>query len=435
MKTILFGRTGPLVFFSRLAERFGDVVFFRIGAVPCYVLFHPEDVGRVLVTEHRSFRKDVTTRELSVVLGEGLLTSEGELWRRQRKLASPSLTPRQISTYADAMVRHTVAAADRLGDGEVRDIHADMMRLTLDIVLETLFGSTRGPELDRVGELIEITMVEFERHMGGWRRLLPGWVPTRGKWRVTRVAWQLDEILMKVIHARRESGEEGDDLLWRLINARDDDGEAMDDRQLRDEALTMFLAGHETTALTISYALHLLSVHGEAAERVRVEIDDVLGGRAARLEDVSALSYTEAVVKESLRLFPPAWSIAREALEDVEVAGYTVPAGSQVVIAQWVMHRDPRWYDDPGVFRPRRWLDGLADSLPRFSYLPFGGGPRICIGNHFAMMEAVLVLATLMQRFHVFPVAGERLELSPSVTLRPKNGVRLRLARREAFRR
>jgi cytochrome P450 len=435
LRSILLGRRGPLEFFSALADRYGDVVFFRIGNTPCYALYHPEDVGRVLVSEHSHFHKDAITKELSLMLGEGLLTSDGELHRRQRRLASPSLTKRHIASYADAMVEQAVRAARRWEDGQVRNVHADMMQLTLDIVLETLFGSHGGRSVERVGKLVEVAMQEFERHMGGWRRLLPDWVPTRGMFRVKRVTHELDEILGEIIRDRRASGREGDDLLWRLLSARDEDGAAMDDRQLRDESLTMFLAGHETTALVLSYALHMLSVHADDAQRLHAEVDEVLGTRPATVDDLGSLRQTDAVVRETMRLFPPAWSIGREAIDDVQVGGYVIPEGSQVVIPQWVIHRDPRWYEDPAVFRPRRWLDGLADSLPRFAYLPFGGGPRICIGNHFAMMEATLVLATLMQRFAVFPMAGFRLELSPSVTLRPRNGVMLRVARRESFRR
>lgn len=435
LRSILLGRRGPLDFFATLAERYGDVVFFRIGGTPCYALYHPEDVGKVLVSEHAHFYKDAITKELSLMLGQGLLTSDGALHRRQRRLVSPSLTRRHIAAYADAMVEQTIVRSADWGGAEVRNVHADMMRLTLEIVLETLFGAHGGESVERVGKLVEVAMEEFERHMGGWRRLLPDWVPTRGMFRIKRVTRQLDEILGDVIRERRASGREGDDLLWRLLSARDEDGAAMDDQQLRDESLTMFLAGHETTALVLSYALHMISVHADVAQALQDEVDEVLGTRAATVEDVGALVQHDAVVRETLRLFPPAWSIGREAIEDVQVGGYVMPKGSQVVIPQWVIHRDPRWYEDPAVFRPGRWLSGLDESLPRFAYLPFGGGPRICIGNHFAMMEATLVLATLMQRFCVFPVAGFRLELSPSVTLRPRNGVTLRVARRESFRR
>jgi cytochrome P450 len=434
LRSIVHGRPGPLAFFSRLAETWGDVVFFRIGSLPCYVLYHPEDVGRVLVEEHRAFIKDAVTRRLGLVLGEGLLTSEGETWRRQRRLASPSLTPRHVAAYADTMVARTVAALDGWADGEVRDVHADMMSLTLEIVLATLFGAEGGSELRRVPALVDTAMLEFERRMGGWRRLLPFWLPSRGMWRVQRATRELDAILLRIVRARRASGHEGQDLLWRLLGATDEEGRRMDDRALRDESLTLFLAGHETTALALSYALHLLSVHGEAVGRLRDEIVAVLGSRAPTLEDLPRLVYADAVVKETLRLFPPAWSIGREAIADVEVAGYLVRAGAQVVIPQWVIHRDPRWFEDPGVFTPERWLGGRADALPRFCYLPFGGGPRVCIGNHFATMEAVLCLVTILQRFAVFPVAGFRLELAPSVTLRPRHGVRLRVTRREGFR-
>jgi cytochrome P450 len=432
LRSIVQGRRNPLVFFGELAERFGDVVFFRIGRTPVYAIYHPEDVGQVLLGDHRAFVKDEITRELSFVLGEGLLTSEGETWKRQRKLASPSLSKRHIEAYAEIMVSRARAAVPAwAGSGGIRDVHADMMRLTLQIVVDTLFGGESAGGLDRVSALVGLTMTEFERHMGGWRRLFPQWVPSRAMFRVRRARAELDEILMGIVRTRRASGREGDDLLWRLLSARDENGAAMDDRQLRDESLTLFIAGHETTALLLSYALHMVSIHASVAEAVRHELDEVLGDRPPRLADLPRLRWTEAVVKETLRLFPPAWSIGRETTREVALGNWTAPSGAQIVIPLWVIHRDPRWWTDPGRFRPERWLDGTAEAVPRFAYLPFGGGPRVCIGNHFAAMEAILVLACVLSRVNVFPVAGFRLELAPSVTLRPRTGVRLRVAARE----
>jgi cytochrome P450 len=305
-----------------------------------------------------------------------------------------------------------------------------MMHLTLDIVLDTLFGEAQVPSETEVGEIVGLLMAGFQSNYLTWRRMLPDWVNRAQFDSLDRARERLDAILYGIIRARREERRDRDDVLGRLIAARDEDGSRMTDRQLRDEVATLFLAGHETTALALSFALDLLARNPSAAETLEAEVDRVLGKRTARLQDVAALVYTDAVVREAMRLYPPAYAIGREALEDREVAGWVIPRGAQVLVPQWVVHRDARWFTDPDAFRPERWLDGLAERLPRFAYFPFGGGARVCVGNHFAMLEAVLALATIAQHARVRPSGAARIELSPSVTLRPKAGVHLAIERR-----
>ena len=273
-------------------------------------------------------------------------------------------------------------------------------------------------------------MTEFQQIGLSWRRLLPAFLLRESIERIDDARDELDEILYAIIRERRAQGSEGDDLLGRLLEATDEEGAQMTDQQLRDEVATLFLAGHETTALALSYALLFLARHPPARARLREEVDEVLGGRPATMADVPALRFTDAVIRESMRLYPPVYAIGREALEDCVIAGWVVPRGAQVLMPQWTVHRDPRWFSDPEAFLPERWLDGLADRLPRFAYFPFGGGARVCVGNHFATLEAILVLATLMQHLDVRADPGFRLTLSPSVTLRPRRGVQLDLRRR-----
>ena len=419
----------PLEFMGGTLREYGQFTFFRIGPMAMYLLSDPALIEQVLLTRHKSFIKDEVTRHLSLSLGEGLLTSEGETWRRQRRLVAPKLRKKHIEVYGECMVKAAASCAAGFEDGSVRDVHEDMMEVTLEIVAETLFGADVSEKATQIGETIEFLMGEFITHVRSWRRLVPQWVPLPSRLALKRRSGELDEVLFEIIRARRASPG-GDDLLSLLLAARDEDGRAMDDHQLRDESITVFVAGHETTALALSYALWLVATHPEAEARLVEEVDRVLGGRAARVEDVGALVWTEAVVRETMRIHPPAWIIGREASEDVQVGAYTMPRGSQCLIPIYVIHRDPRWYTDPWAFRPERWLGGLAERLPRFAYFPFGGGPRVCVGNHFAMMEAILVLATLYQRATFKQAPGATLSVVPSITLRPRDGVRMEISLR-----
>lgn len=417
----------------RYRERYGDVVYLRMPLNDLYLFNHPDDVQAVLVGEHAHVMKDELTRLLSMIVGQGLLTSEGALWKRQRKIAAPSFQRRHIERFGEAMVERTLRGVERFPTSSRRDVHADMMRITLEIVLDTMFGTDTVRDIDGVSSIVEDLMTGYAREHLGWRRLLPRVLRRRAFAHLDDAVRRLDAILYELIAARRGS-EAGDaDLLDRLLAAQDDEGQGMSDEQLRDEVATVFLAGHETTALALTYTLHLLAHHPRVARQLVAEVQEVLGDRPPTVDDVPRLRWCDAVLRESMRLYPPAYLIGRELLEDREIGGYSVPKGAQVLTGQWVVHRDPRWFPAPEVFWPERWLDGLASRLHRFAYFPFGGGPRICVGNHFAILEGVLVLATLVQHIEVSPFSGAPpLTLSTAVTLRPTRGVWLEVRRRRA---
>jgi cytochrome P450 len=414
-----------------MRDRYGDAVGIALGPLPIKLFSHPDVVEDVLVTRSRLWQKDVFVRTtLRPVLGHGLLSSEGDFWRKQRRLAQPAFHRDRIAAYAGIMVDHASRLVGVWRDGEVRDVHKDMMGLTLAIVAETLFGASVGDRAEVVGEAIEAVLALVSDPLPmflPWIRRLP----TPGKRRFDRAVANLDAIIYGVIEARlRGDVAQHDDLLSMLVMARDEDGSGMTKEQLRDECLTIFLAGHETTAINLSWTWLLLTQHPEAKAKLLRELDAVLGGRLPAFADVPSLRYTGYVISESLRLYPPAWSISREAREDVDVGGYGVRAGELVWFGTWAMQRDPRWFDAPDLFRPERWEDDLAKRLPRFAYFPFGGGPRLCIGQSFAQLEAVLLLATLAQSFDVHVLPTPRPTPEPSVTLRPKHGLRVRLTRR-----
>lgn len=411
-----------------ISERYGGTAAFHLGRESVVFLGEPELIGEVLLDKDGVFIKDRITRGLSIIVGQGLLTSEGELWKRQRKLISPSLTRKHIATYADAMVRASREYAASIRSGEVRDVHVDMAKATLEIVLDTLFGTGLDGGHEHVAELIDDLMADFQEVIQSWRRLFPQWVPFAARRRSKENAKELDRIVMDLVRKRRASGTLGDDLLSRLLAARDesDPTRGMDDQQLRDELITLFLAGHETTANALCWTLLLLAEHPEVDAKLFAEVQKVVGERSAKLEDVAALTYTDAVLKESMRVYPPAHIIGREATREIKLGRWTIPANASVLISPWALHHDRRFFDDPEAFRPERWLDGSTANLPRNVFLPFGGGPRICVGNHFAMMEAVLVLATVVQRLRFERVNRDTVDVQPAITLRPKGGISLR---------
>jgi cytochrome P450 len=415
---------GGLQFIHR---QYGPFVRTRLP-LQLYFVSDPAVIDEILVKKAESFRKDRTSRLLGRVIGNGLLVSEGDFWRRQRRLLQPAFHQRHLQTYAELMVGAAARAAAGWAADEVRNVHDDMMGVTMTIVAEALFGTDVAASADRVGGAIAAMMEEFGRILGLAARFQPpAWVPTRTNLRFRAAARQIDTLIQRVIDQRKQNPGAREDLLSLLIQARDEEGNGMSDAQIRDEAMTLFLAGHETTALALTYALTLLAQHPAEQARLTAEVARVLGDRPARFEDLPALAEAEWVVLETMRLYPPAWALGRQALTRVEVGGFQFPRGAEFVMSPWVVHRDPKLFPDPERFDPQRWRDGLQQRLPRFAYLPFGGGPRVCIGNRFAMMEAKLVLATLLQRFRVETTPDTRLILAPSVTLRPRDGVRLRL--------
>lgn len=424
--------------FERSARNFGDVVYFHFLHVPMMLLVHPDAIESVLLTNPANFHKSRDYRALAKVLGNGLLTSEGDVWRAQRKMLQPAFRRENILSYAPVMSACAQSMLGRWGDGQTRDLHQEMMALTLDIVGKALFGAEVLRSADRVGVALETAMKQFTR-VAGWAFLLPESFPVPGTWRMNRATRQLDEVIYGIIHERRANapksrGGNSPDLLGSLLEVRDDDGRPLSDLQLRDNLMTLFLAGHETTAIALSWTWYLLAKSPPVESKLHAELDKVLDGRAPTAEDLSRLPYTEMVIKESMRLYPPAWGVGRQSRTDFEAGGYQLPARTNIFMLQWVTQRDPRWYSDAAQFLPERWAEDpvRTGKIPRFAYFPFGGGPRVCIGAGLAMMEATLLLATIAQRYKFALVPDHPVELFPSVTLRPRHGIRAVLHGRSA---
>lgn len=420
----------PLAFMETAPGR-GPLVRVRIGRETLVFVAEPELLHEVLLGRASELLKDRITQRLNETLGNGLLTSEGDFWRRQRKLMAPMFNRTHLTGYATTMVERTLAAGNAWKSGEVREVHADMMTLTLDIIMRTVFGAElQGDEGTQMGHAIEVMMESFERELRTWRRFVPkSWlVFERRKLHEARTT--LDRIVGRLIAEKRAAGAKGDDVVSRLLAARADDGSAMSDQQVRDEAVTMVVAGHETTALVVTFVGRLLAEHPEVRTRMHEELETVLGGRSPTLEDMPRLAFTKAVALEAMRLYPPAYIIGRQVQAPLELGGHQLLAGDQIMVCMWHLHRSARWFEEPLAFRPERWLDGLQERLPNHVYMPFGGGPRICIGQHFAMMEILLCLATLHQRWHWETLPGQSWELSPAVTLRPRHGWRAKVTAR-----
>lgn len=422
----------PLRFYSQMTLDYGDISYARLGTAHFYMVNESSLIEEFLVGQHKDCVKDAVTRSLFPLVGQGLLTSDGELWKRQRKLASPSFSPKRITAYGDVMVHCAERAFAAFRDGETRDFHTDIMTLTLEIVGRTILGVNTREEGERISAVLEVTMNYLEERLYSLASLQPFDPPTPRKRRFTRAKAELDHIVRAIIAESRQSGDQADHLLARLIHARTEDGEAMSEQQLLDEAVTMLLAGHETTALALMYAVYTLSRHPEAARRLREEIDRELGGRPATVADLPRLPFLDACARETLRLYPPAYAFGREVVSAFTLGGYTIPVGTQIATSPYGMQRNPRYFAQPEAFKPERWLDGSTRALPRFAYFPFGGGPRVCIGNHFAMMEIALVLATLAQQLELTVPPGFELALAPVITLRSRHGLPVRVRRRDA---
>jgi cytochrome P450 len=419
-------RRDRLAFLTRCARDYGDVVRLRFGPRRVFLVSDPALIESVLITHARLFIKHFALRLNTQVLGNGLLTSEGDFWLRQRRLAQPAFQRQRIAAYAPVMIEEAQNLMASWTAGKTCDVLVEMMRLTLQIAARTLFGGDVAAEAATVREALTIFQETFIARFSRLL-LLPSWFPTPANLRLNRAVRRLNDILYRFIAERRAAaarGEMRDDLLSLLLRARDeDDGGQMTDRQLRDEAMTLFLAGHETTALTLAWTWYLLATNPVADERMQAELATVLGGRLPTVDDLPRLRYTEHVVMESMRLYPPGYVIGREATQDWEIDGYRVPRKTTLLMSQWVVHRDPRWFDEPEAFRPERWDEAKTKQLPKFAYFPFGGGPRVCIGNTFAMMETVLVLATLAQRWRFTLVPGHPVVAVPTFTLRPQHGI------------
>ncbi|MFC7080583.1 cytochrome P450 [Halorussus caseinilyticus] len=415
-------------FERRMHREYGDVVRWKIPNGWIYHLADPDHIEHVLVRNNQNYVKGEAFQEaLGPVTGNGILNSEGEFWRRQRHLVEPAFHPERISTYAEMMVDVTEGQTARWRDDEVRDVHSEMTALTLEIVGRSLFGLDLSDESERVGDALEVVMDASEFSLAD---LLPKEVPTPGRRRLENAVETLDRVVARIIRERKRNPTD-DDVVSMLLSARDEEGEGMSDRQVRDEVMTLLLAGHETTALALTFTFFVLAQNPGVEEKLLAELDDVLGGDRPTMADLNDLTYLEQVVQESMRLYPPVPGIVREPVEDDYVGDYRIPAGVTVSMSQYHVHRDPRWYDDPMAFRPERWTDGFRESIPRLAYFPFAAGPRRCIGDRFAMLEARLVLATILQEFHLELVSSPALDLQPSITARPQNPVQMKIHERE----
>jgi cytochrome P450 len=426
----LFGflafRRDALGFLTSIAREYGDVVFFRMGPQRVYMLNHPDLIKEVLVTHQDAFIKGRALQRAKRLLGEGLLTSEGAHHRRQRRLAQPAFHRQRIDAYGATMCDYAARAARRWQDGQTFDVAQEMMRLTLAIVSKTLFDADVEADADEVGRAFTEIMELFQMLMLPYSEYLEK-LPLPATRRFERARARLDAVIYRIIEARRDGKDHGD-LLSMLMAAQDveGDGGRMSDRQLRDELMTIFLAGHETTANALAWTWYLLAAHPEVEQRLHAEVDEVCGARdRPGVADYPRLRYTEMVVSEAMRLYPPAWVVGRLAAKEFQVRGYKVPAGSLMLMSQYVVQRDPRFFPDPERFDPTRWTQPAREARPAFSYFPFGGGARRCIGEGFAWLEAVLLVATIARRWRLRLAPAQTVAPLPRITLRPKDGIRM----------
>jgi cytochrome P450 len=416
-------RKNPPVFLQSLAREHGDLVHFRLGRQHIYLVSNPEWIKEILVTNQTNFTKSRFLERAKVLLGEGLLTSEGEFHRRQRRLVQPAFHRDRLIGYASSMVECTARSREQWTGGVELDMSREMMRLTLAVVAKTLFSADVTTEADNIGAALTQVMVLFDMVLmpfSEWIEKLP--LPSVRRFEKARDF--LDKTIYGIIAERRASKEDKGDLLSMLLLAQDEDGGAgMSDKQIRDEALTLFLAGHETTANALMWSWYLLSQNPGAAQKFYDEVDRVLAGRLPTFDDLPQLKYVEGVFAEAMRLYPPAWVIGRRAKTEYAIGEFTVPARSIFMMSPYVVHRDPRWFPDPDQFIPERWP--LPADRPKFSYVPFGGGTRVCIGERFAWMEGVLLLATVAQKWRFKLVPGHPVETAALITLRAKHGMKM----------
>ncbi|MBV9468581.1 MAG: cytochrome P450 [Abitibacteriaceae bacterium] len=419
---------------TRLARDYGDITYIETGGMRFYFVSSPEYIRDVLITNHRNFTKSRGLEVTKVVLGEGLLTSEGEFHRRQRRLMQPAFHWQRIQTYAQIMTDYSARLRSQWearGDSQAPlDIHQEMMWLTLAIVGKTLFNTDVEEEASEIEAAMNIMMPMFNFALLPFAEYLVR-LPLPMNRRFERAKQRVDDTIYRIINEHRQQGVDQGDLVSMLLLAQDEEGSGgMTDLQVHDEALTIFLAGHETTAVALSYTWYLLAQHPEIEAKLHAEIDDVLGGRLPTPQDLPQLRYTEMVLAEAMRLYPPAYAIGRRAINDYQLGEYCVPAGATIIMSPWVMHRDAQYYPDPTRFDPERWTPEAKEVRPKFSYFPFGGGPRICIGEGFAWMEGVLLIATLAQQWQMRLAPDFKLALNPLITLRPKGGISMVLERR-----
>lgn len=423
-------QNNALNFYTRVALDYGEVVHLQAGPFPMYQLNHPDHIQYVLQDNNRNYDKNNFGNDLlRAPLGNGLLTSDGDFWRRQRRLMQPAFHRQRIMALGEMMTAATAQMLERwrpyAQNGQALDLPHEMMHLTLSIISQALFTRETGRDAETVSRAATI-LVE---HLG-WKFVTlfppPDWAPTPRNLRYRRAMRELDEIVYRIIGERRQHPTEANDLLALLLETRDEDtGEGMTDKQLRDEVMTMYLAGHETTAVALAWTFYLLSKHPAVERQLRAEVTQTLKGRTPTMADLPSLPYTRMVLDESMRLYPPAWAVSRRNIQADEIGGYHIPANSFVFFSPYVMHRHPQYWDNPEGFDPERFAPENEKSRPRYAYFPFGGGPRQCIGNIFALAEAQLILTQIVQSYHLSLVPGQPIEPAPLVTLRPRDGLQM----------
>jgi cytochrome P450 len=415
-------RAGLLNFLLDTAREYGSLASFRIGPKHVFLASGPDLIEQVLVTDAKHYIKHFGARAFKPVLGNGLVTSEGAFWLRQRKLIQPAFSKDRVQSYAAAMIELTNEMLDSWADGKSVQIDREFEALTSKIALKTLFDLDDPGDRERFSDTLRIAFDLMNERL---RRMIkiPLWMPTRANRRLRQAVAELNQTIETFIAAGRSRKRAGGDLLSRLLFAEHENGTRMSDRQLRDEAMTLYLAGHETTALTLAWTWYLLSQHPDVEDKLLSEWQRVLRADTPTMQHLPKLTYTSAVIAESMRLFPPVYVIGREATIDLELGGYRVKRGYTVLMSQWVNHRDPKYFPDPEAFRPERWEHGLAKRLPKFAYYPFGGGQRLCVGNAFALMEAAIILAAVGQQYRFTLDPDAVIGIKPQITLLPANRI------------
>jgi cytochrome P450 len=418
-----------LGFLEKCVQDYGDIVSLRLGPRRIYLLNHPDLVEQVLIAQARNFKKDFSKSQGRALMGNGLLNSWGDVWFRQRRLCQPAFHRDRLACYGSVMIEHIHQQLATWKEGQTRDMYAEMKRISLGCVAKTLFSADIGAAADLVEDSLETILAAFVSRIGKMFPLPLG-IPTPQNLRLKRALRHMDQVIYRCIKERRSERHERRDLLALLLGASAEDGSVMSDEEVRDQAMTLLVAGYETTAIGLTWTWYLLSRHPQVEERLAAEVLTVAGDRSIRGDDLPRLPFTERVIQETLRLYPPSYLLGREALSACTLGGYDVPAGQTLWMSQWLMHRDGRYFDHPHDFDPDRWADGLIARLPKCAYFPFGAGPRICIGNTLAQTEIALVTAHIAQQFRFSSPAGAPIHPRPTYTLRPASGMTVVLARR-----
>jgi cytochrome P450 len=450
----------PINTLSTIAREYGDISYFKLGPEHVYLINNPDYIEKVLIYDHRNFKKGKRLQTVKAILGEGLVTSEGDFHNRQRRLIQPIFHPKQIMTYSNIMTDYAVRMRNRWNDGATVDISEEMMRLTLGIICKSVLNYDVESEAQEVGKALTTVRKYSKRLQSPIGHVLDKIPILPAPRRARQARKELDSLVYGLISDRRQQEESDndkryDDLLSRLMQAQESNiadhvshngvpststsNEKMSDKQVRDEVMTIFIAGHETTSNALTWTFYLLSQYPDVERKLHDELELVLGtnssnnagNRIPTADDIPKLQYTERVLRESMRLYPPVWTMGRYVENDYSVGEYTIPAGSSILMSQYVMHHDPRYYEKPEEFNPNRWTDDFKAHLPRFSYFPFGGGIRGCIGESFAWMEGILIIATIVQEWSMRLTPSQRIKLDPAITLRSRYGMKMKLLQRK----